>query len=348
MNDDVFKPALKPGEERLSSRATNTQGFHLKPPPAAHELEDFITSDAKLFETIHMGPVEVDESQWRLQVDGLVSRPFSIDLQGLKSLPARDLVAFHECFGSPLKPGTHNLLRIGNVKWTGVPLATLLERAGVRVQATHIWSDGLDSGTFAGKTMDRYRKDLPVEKALSADVLVAYAMNDLPLTRERGGPVRLIVPGWFGTNMTKWLCRISAQDSRASDPWTTAWYNRPIDAPQDETTPVYEVEPNSMITSPADGSEVAEVVTVVGWAWAEQPIAFVELSTDEGKTWSPAKVTPRKQFEWQAFEGQITCVGLPREFSIIVRSTDARGNSQPLANSRSAAHSVGVRRAQIC
>lgn len=118
----------------------------------------------------------------------------------------------------PLVPADGNLWRVGNVRWTGVPLAVLLEHAQLETGATHVWSDGLDSGEFGGRTMNRYRKDLPISKALSREVLVAYEMNGAPLTRERGGPVRLVVPGWFGTNMTKWLCRLSVQDGRANSP----------------------------------------------------------------------------------------------------------------------------------
>jgi len=71
MNSAAFLPPLPEGVER-SVVIGGSPGFHLKPPPAPAALSDFITSDAQLFETIHMGSVEVDAKRWRLQVDGLV------------------------------------------------------------------------------------------------------------------------------------------------------------------------------------------------------------------------------------------------------------------------------------
>jgi DMSO/TMAO reductase YedYZ molybdopterin-dependent catalytic subunit len=95
------------------------------------------------------------------------------------------------------------------VGWTGVPLRALLKLAQPKPLVSYVWSDGLDSGVFAGVQAERYQKDLPLEDAMAMDVLLAYEINGKPLDKERGGPVRLVVPGWFGTNSTKWICHIS-------------------------------------------------------------------------------------------------------------------------------------------
>lgn len=321
-------------------------GFHLKPPPDPAMLRDFITSDAHLFETIHMGSVEVDVERWRLQVDGLVRRPFSIGLEGLRRLPTASVTAFHECFGSPLVPASGNLLRVGNVRWTGVRLAVLLEQAQLETGATHVWSDGLDSGEFGGRKMNRYRKDLPISKALSHEVLVAYEMNGAPLTRERGGPVRLIVPGWFGTNMTKWLCRLSVRRRRASDPFTTVWYNRDMERGGAVVRePVWEVEPNSLITQPAPGDTICtDKVEVKGWAWSNNGVSGVALSTDGAATWQSAEVRPRHEFEWQQFAATLPLPRRPSSVRIIARARDADGSIQPLSGARNTAHSVQIER----
>lgn len=336
-----FLPPLAPDAERAAVRG-RTPGFHLKPPPPPHGLGAALTHDGDLFETIHMGAVDVDPARWRLQVDGLVRQPFSIDLAGLRSLPATTLTAFHECFGSPLAPATGNLWRVGNVRWTGVPLATLLEHAGLDPRATHIWSDGLDSGVFGGRRMDRYRKDLPLAKALAPEVLVAYAMNDAPLRRERGGPVRLVVPGWFGTNMTKWLCRLSAQAGRADGPFTTDWYNRAPPGGGEAREPVWAVEPNALITSPRPDEVVrAPTLTVRGWAWGERPVVAVEVSLDGGRAWQAAQVAPRREHGWQAFEAML----LPAahgSVQLVARARDAAGRTQALQGTRNAAHAVPV------
>lgn len=340
----LFGPPLDPGRERDATSGVNPPGFHLRPPPPAHERGAFVTPDDKLFETIHMGPAEVDASRWRLQVDGEVARPFSIDLQGLKSLPSKTVIAFHECWGSPLHPHTMNLLRVGNVSWTGVPLKLLLDHAEPLPETKFVWTEGLDSGEFGGKQMSCYRKDLPLAKALSDEVLVAYEMSGEPLRKERGGPVRLVVPAWFGTNMTKWLCRISAQSRRADSPFTTDWYNEEVTVGNTMVRkPVWEVAPNSMIVEPSDGATVSGDLRVRGWAWAADPISVVVVSTDGGKSWREAPVDPRREFEWQGFACSISAEELSEgSLSLMVRAYDTHGASQPLTSTRNACHIVGI------
>lgn len=340
-----FQGPLPAGEERSATSGVNPPGFHLRPPPAAHERTAFVTDDASLFETIHMGPAVVNHDRWKLQVDGFVANSFSIDLEGLRSLPQTTITAFHECWGSPLRPRQQNLLRVGNVRWTGVRLKTLLAEAAPLPEARFVWTEGLDSGDFGGKTMDCYRKDLPLDKAWSDEVLVCFAMNDEPLRKERGGPVRLIVPGWFGTNMTKWLCRLSLQAGRAPGPFTNDWYNEEVVVDGIKgTKPVWEAVPNSMIVAPADGATCTSIVDVRGWAWGAHPIATVHISSDGGQSWSKAPVKTREEFEWQAFH----CVlQLPfdacHDLRIVARATDVRGQSQPLNPGGNSCHGVTVR-----
>jgi DMSO/TMAO reductase YedYZ molybdopterin-dependent catalytic subunit len=338
-NFSVFPP-LPPDEERRASLGASSVGFHYRPPPPPHALRAFISPDSELFETIHMGAVDVDTKAWRLQVDGLVDRPFSIDMDGLRSMPAQTITAFHECYGSPLKPPSVNVSRIGNARWTGVRLATLLDIAGVRGGAAFIWSDGLDSGEYGGKLIDRYRKDLPLAKAMSPEVMLAYELNDRPLRRERGGPVRLIVPGWFGTNMTKWLCRISAQGHRAMGPYTTDWYNEDVLVDGHSTRrPVWNVAPNSIIVEPAsDQLTTAKMIDVRGWAWAGAGIASVDVSGDGGLSWREAAVMPRTEYEWQHFECTVEIdTGRP---TIMARATDKLGSRQPMSNARNSVLAV--------
>lgn len=200
-------------------------GFFIHHHPKPHQFKTFITPDDQLFQTIHMGVAVLDPSRWRLVVSGLVERSFSIDFEALLQSPTCTVTAFHECYGSPIKPPIDNVWRIGNVGWTGVPLEELLRLASPVSEARFVWSEDLDRGNFAGVEADRYQKDLPIEKALADEVLLAYEINGQSLTKQRGGPVRLVVPGWFGTNSTKWISKITLQSCRATGPYTTIFYN---------------------------------------------------------------------------------------------------------------------------
>ncbi len=347
MTKHEFAPPLPAGKERDAFGGLAPAGFHLKPPPPPSGLRSFRTSDAELFETIHMGAAVVDPGAWRLVVDGMVAKPFSIDLAMLKSLPYREVTAFHECYGSPLKPPTEAVRRIGNVVWQGVGLKTLLLEAGVAADARYVWSDGLDRGEFGGLRMDRYRKDLPIEKAMADEVLVAYAMNGEPLGKERGGPVRLVVPGWFGTNMTKWLCRLSAQAERADSPFTTVWYNEEqLVNGVAVRKPVWSVTPNSIIVDPAPDSVISgTTIEVRGWAWAGEGIERVDVSADAGLTWQMARVAPRQDFEWQSFSAMLELPEL--ENVLVARAFSIDEQAQPLHQWRNGVHSVTVFRSPI-
>ena len=317
-------------------------GFFIRHPPSPDELDAFITPDASLFQTIHMGPTVVDVEKWKLVISGLVEEPYALTLSELRQLPAKTITSFHECYGSPLLPPTKALWRVGNVRWTGVPLRDILARAKPHSQAKFVWSDGLDRGAFAGVAADRYRKDLPMKKALSPEVLVAYKMNDQPLTMHRGGPVRLIVPGYFGTNSTKWLCRLSVEESRASGPFTTIFYNEQIPGRASGVTrPVWQAQPNSMITRPAAESVLdTTTIQVEGWCWSEDGIGGVRVSADGCRVWTDAPVQQRVDYGWQRFSCYLELSPGPCELA--AQATSLSGDVQPLAQARNHVHRVPV------
>lgn len=329
-------------EERAAFIKLDPPGFWIRHPPKPHELSSFYTKDEDLFQTIHMGPALIDPERWKLVVTGLVKRSFAIDLPGLRKLPSRAITAFHECYGSPLKPATEALWRVGNVRWTGVALKDLLSFANPLTEASYVWSEGLDRGKFAGVSADRYQKDLPIDKAWQDEVLVAYEINGKPLSKERGGPVRLVVPGWFGTNSTKWLSKISLQASRAPGPYTTRFYNEPDPAAgPGATRPVWQVEPNSMIVRPKPDDVLhGPEVNISGWTWHYEEIKVLKVSVDGGESWLPATVEPRIDFSWQAFK--CTMHLTPGDYTIIARATAMDGARQPLQGRRNHCHAVSI------
>lgn len=344
----LLEPKQVDGSERDALVKVDPEGFHLRPPQPPNELVNDITSEADLFQTIHMGSAIVDKDVWRLVVDGLVQRPFSINWSQLLRLPKETVTSFHECYGSPIKPPDTNLWRIGNVTWTGVPLALLLELAKPKPEVKFVWSDGLERGSFfEAKNVDRYQKDLPMNKALTPGCLVAYEMNGEPIGRERGGPVRLIVPGWYGTNSVKWLCRLSLQEARSSSPFTTIYYNEidPSDPERKRKRPCWEVEPNSflLIIPAAQGTVRGPEVCIAGRAWGAVPIRDVSISVQERGIWLEKRVTPvtqRKQHGWQYFETELKLD--PGKQIIRARATDNNGCTQSAAGRRNHMHQVEI------
>ena len=336
------------GSERNALIEVNPRGFHYRPPPQPHQLTAPYTTEDNLFQTIHMGAAVVDKAKWHLVIDGLVTRPFSISWSQLMHFPKESITAFHECYGSPLKPPTTNLWRIGNVIWAGVPLDLLLNLAQPLPEARYVWSDGLENGSFfEAKNADRYQKDVTLAKAMTPGCLVAYEMNGEPLGKERGGPVRLIVPGWYGTNSTKWLCRLSLQERRSRGPFTTIYYNEvdPTDITKKRKRPCWDVEPNSLLlTTPAEEGEIqGPDVTITGRAWGALDIQQVSVSVLENGEWvERASVTlpERKQYEWQHFKLVITLNA--GRHQLMARATNNVGVTQPVSGRRNHAHSIEI------
>jgi DMSO/TMAO reductase YedYZ molybdopterin-dependent catalytic subunit len=301
-------------------------------------LSSPVTPSDDVYVIAHMGVARVDAGRWRLAVDGLVERPFELDYDALTSLPATDVTAVIECFGNPVEPDVATR-RVGNVVWRGVRLGHLLERAGVRPAARYVCGEGLDSGSFANVHSDRYVKDVPLARALEPDVIVAWAMNGERLSAEHGFPARLFVPGYFGTNHVKWLSRLTLAAERPESLFTTRLYMRRVDG---EPRPVRELDVHAVIVTPADGAKLAAGRhTIAGWAWSAWPVGAVEISTDGGASWRPARVVPRgADHQWQAF----TCVwdapGAGR-YELQARATDERGRTQP-ATGRNRIHAIGV------
>ncbi|GIZ38133.1 hypothetical protein CKM354_000155600 [Cercospora kikuchii] len=327
-----------------------TPGFHLRPPPPPHDLTDFLTPEAQLFQTIHMGKPTVDLSLYRLKIHGLVEDPYMLTLSELKSLPSTTITSFHECYGSPLQPPVKNLWRVGNVKWTGVRLKDLLSQAGVPPPAEsdrdyYIWTDGLDSGSFGGYEADRYQKDLPLWKAWKEEVLLAWEMNGEALGWERGGPVRLVVPGWFGTNSTKWLCGIEVGEGRSGGLFTTRFYNERAmrEGGKEVVKPVWEVGVNALIVRPKDGDvlrrEESEV-EIWGWAWSGPGVERVEVSVDDGESWDDADVVERVEHEWQKFS--IKVVLNTGSYCVVARAISKDGEVQPLEGMRNHVHRINI------
>ena len=178
--------------EAASSRTPLDQTYGIITPSALH------------FERHHAGVPTIDPESHELRIHGLVGRPLAFTVDELKRLPSVSRVHFVECSGNsggewspkgaPTVQLSHGLASCS--EWTGVPLRTLLEEAGVKPEAKWILAEGADAC--------RMQRSVPIEKALD-DCIVAYGQNGEALRPEQGYPIRLVIPGWEGNTNVKWL-----------------------------------------------------------------------------------------------------------------------------------------------
>ncbi|WP_335992084.1 molybdopterin-dependent oxidoreductase [Glycomyces sp. MUSA5-2] len=306
---------------------------------------DFITPTPMVFKERHFGVPAMDTETWTLAVEGLVRKRLALGLSDLEQLPHVEVIACHECAGSPLRPHLPQR-KAANVKWRGVPLRAVLEAAGVHEDARYLLSSGADGGTWQHAHHPAYEKDLPLAKALHPATLLATAMNDKPLPVGHGGPVRLVVPGWYGTNSTKWLRSLRLSARRSESAFARKYYvDRETVGNTIRETPVWAMEPNSIIVAPVSdqtAGEGAAPVEIWGWCWAEQAVARLDVSTDGGGTWTAAELAPGQDFAWQRFSLQWTPPG-QGEYRILSRATDEAGRTQPIELRRNQIFEAKVR-----
>ena len=315
-------------------------GGYRSVPRKISQLTSFVTPEPDIFVLAHLGILSLSRDDWSLSVTGTTTTPLVLRFDDLASFQDHRITAFHKCAGNPMKPAEPTPDRISNVVWRGIRLRDVLARAGYDPRATYVWADGYDSGSFDGVAVAKYQKDLPIAKALQDEVLLAFEINGEPLSAYRGGPVRLVVPGWYGTNSVKWLRALHLADRRADGPFTTTWYNDTNAA--GARRPVWAVAPDSAIVTPAAGEKInAGTLTVNGWSWGEHDIARVELSIDDSATWTPTILSPRTDKSWQGFSAQLR-INSSGPVRIISRATDVRGDVQPKSGARNASVAVEV------
>jgi len=194
---------------------------------------NYITPVADVFQVNHFDAPKIRPEGWTIKVGGLAKWQLDLTMADLEDMPHTEVTAFHECAGSPIHPHIPQR-RIANIKWTGVPLALILREIGVDERARYVLSRGADGGTWQSMRHPSYEKDLPLAKALDLSVLLAVAMNDAPLSIGHGGPVRLVVPGYYGTNSTKWLRQILISAGRSKSAFTTTYYKAQVVSRQGE------------------------------------------------------------------------------------------------------------------
>ena len=280
---------------------------------------------------------ELERVEHLIAVEGAVADPFTLAAGELASLPQRSVTVTLECAGNgrlgmtPVPPGEPWLDgAVGTASWSGVPLALLLDRAGLRDDVIEILVSGADRGTPSGsRTETRFARALPLDKAMDPNVILAIEMNGRPVPIEHGAPARLIVPGWYGMASVKWVARIAA----LTVPFV-GWFQRVryVYERDHEKRPVDVVRVKSSIVAPESGRGVARGrVLVWGWAWSgAAPIAAVDVSLD-GEEWQEATLDPPlAPHAWRRF-ARVLSIDEPGRHVVRSRARDAAGRVQPYA-----------------
>ncbi|MFL5310180.1 MAG: sulfite oxidase [Myxococcales bacterium] len=298
-------------------------------------LGAYLTSAADRFLRSNFAVPRLSRRAHRVEVGGLVECPLSLRIEELCLLPQRTLTVTTECAGnhrttlSPLPPGEPwSGGAVSTARWIGVPLATLLNRAGVRPGAVEVVATGADSGEVASGRVS-YARSIPLERALHPDTLLALRMNGGPLRAAHGAPVRLIVPGWYGMASVKWLARIEVVAAPFAGYFQSERYV--YREPGRTTAPVTGMRVKSVFTSPQAAVPVEMgPLRVSGFAWSGSArIARVEVAAGGGTPWIDARLTGDDEpYAWRAWELIWTPPWWGRHV-LRCRATDEAGNVQP-------------------
>jgi DMSO/TMAO reductase YedYZ molybdopterin-dependent catalytic subunit len=284
---------------------------------------------------------------FQLQIKGKVSKPLTFSIEELKArFENVEVVAVNQCSGNsrgffqPRVPGG----QLGNgamgcARWRGVRLADVLKAAEPMPEAAQILLNGLDLPALP-QTPD-FVKSIPFDLGLSSEPVLAFEMNGEPLPWLNGFPLRLVVPGYYGTYWVKHLNEITVIDSEFKGFWMNPAYRIPDDpcahippgTTAKRTIPISRLNVRSFITSPLDGA-----VLKAGVSQRVRGIAFdgggqlreVAISSDNGRTWRAADLGPdagRFAFREWTFSWSPPA---PGEYSLLVRATNRLGESQPM------------------
>lgn len=310
--------------------------------------DGLLTPNDAFFVRYHLSglPTEIDPRSFRLSIGGHVNQPLELSLDALRrDFPVSEIVAVNQCSGNSrgfvtprVAGGQLGNGAMGNARWQGVALKHLLAKAGVRTGARQVTFNGLDNPPADG--IADFVKALDLDHASDGEVMVAFAMNGEELPFLNGYPLRLIVPGYYGTYWVKHLDAINVVDKDFDGYWMKTAYRIPDNdchcvepgTKPDKTLPIGRFNVRSFLTSHADGAQIAagRATELRGIAFAGgDPVQRVLVSPDNGKSWQDAKLGEdlgRYSFrEWRL--GLTLAKG---RHPVRVRAETAGGEIQPM------------------
>jgi DMSO/TMAO reductase YedYZ molybdopterin-dependent catalytic subunit len=325
-----------------------TRPPHLETPFTVFN-EGPITPNDAFFVRYHLAnfPTSIDPDSYRLTVKGAVDTPLSLSLVELKALAEPvEVVAVNQCsgnsrgfsmprvFGAQLGNGS-----MGNARWVGVPLKAVLEKAGVKADARQVTFRGLDKPVLP--STPEFIKALDIGHAMDGEPMIAWSMNGTDLPFLNGYPIRLVVPGYFGTYWVKHLSEIEVLDHVYDGFFMAKGYRVPDNdcfciAPgttPTQTRPISKLPVRSFITSvkqgdvlPLNKSVVLKGIAFDGGAGVNK----VEISIDGGKVWREATLgQDLGRFSFREWTLAITFTSKGAT-QLMVRASNSAGETQPL------------------
>ncbi|EEZ97850.1 sulfite oxidase, mitochondrial [Tribolium castaneum] len=329
--------------------------FNAETPPFLL-VQQFITPNELFYVRNHLPVPKVDPETYELEIEiEGKNKTLSLTLDELKKLPRHTITATIMCAGNrrsemtkvkPVKGLSWGAAAVGNATWTGVRLRDVLALAGVDEDAAfkHVQFEGLDFDP-TGKT---YGASIPFWKAASkrGDVILAFEMNGVPIPRDHGFPVRVIVPGTVGARNVKWLARIIVSEKESDSHWQQNDYKGFSPSTDWDTVDftkspaIQELPVISAICQPSEGQTVQTDdghILVKGYAWSGggQKIVRVDVTLDEGDTWHVANLDhqdtaePPQHWSWTLWSARIPVKPGTKTVQIWAKAVDSCYNTQP-------------------
>src|SRR5262245_19822834 len=342
------RPLVKYPQKRPLLRLT------ARPPqletPFAIFNEGVITPNDAFFVRYHLTlspppPEQPAPERFCVAVIGSVNAPLTLSMDELKQFEPLEIVAVNQCsgnsrgFSQPRVPGGQSGNgMMGNARWKGVPLKAVLAKAGVKAGAQEVVFNGLDAPVIP-QTPD-FLKSIPIDHALDGEVMLAWEMNGEPLPWLNGYPLRLVVPGHYGTYWVKHLHDIEVVNEPFNGYWMNPAYRIPDNAcacvepgtKPDKTVPIKRYNVRSFITSLQNGSQIkaGAPVMIRGFAFdGGYGIKTVLFSPDNGKTWRETELgKDLGRYSFREWTTEFT----PRQsgdLHLKVRAINRIGQSQP-------------------
>lgn len=365
-----FVPAALASEDVLVGKdgltLLNDRPVNAETPPEL--LDDPITPTNRHFiRNNGLLPDDMDPETWSLTIDGLVDNPMELKIADLREqFEVVTMALTIECGGNgraffdpPAKGNQWTYGAVACSEWTGVRLKDVLEKAGVQSSVVYTAHYGADPHLSGDPEKLPISRGVPIEKAMTDNILIAFEMNGEALHPMNGAPLRLVVPGWPGSCSQKWLNRIELRDQVHDGPKMTGTSYRvpayPVAAgdevPKEDFVIIERMPVKSLVTFPANGAAIGMSTDVRGHAWSgDRTIDRVDISIDFGRSWIAAELdSPTNSGAWQNWHANVT-LPMAGYYEIWVRATDSAGEMQPFAIDwnpkgylNNTMHRVGVR-----